>query len=320
MRSVLAVVGSAICFLLIVAVVSSGQDQRPRALAPSDYFPLAVGNYWHYEHYQDTSEPGPDRELFEEVVGDTIFGIPGETVSFRVERSEHLFGHADTHTFRIIYCSYTAEGHVGSTAGILNDSLMVFDSLAVYLRNPITVGDSTIFGDVAGYRCVYTVLSVTDTLDLALGRFVGCLRVHERCTFEGQPSEENDVIFIPRTYCPISGEGARHSKHWYSFPDSVGYRYSYLVEEPRVKCCLILHDGDVNMSGAVTAADIIYMVQHVLKDGAPPQPCAANGDVNCSGANTAADIIYLVQHVFKDNDPPCDICHHPDAMPCVPNP
>jgi N-acetylneuraminic acid mutarotase len=84
--------------------------------------------------------------------------------------------------------------------------------------------------------------------------------------------------------------------------------------------CPILLDGDVNESGALTAADIIYMVQHVFKGGAPPAPCEANGDVNCSGANTAADIIYLVQHVFKGGDPPCDICGEPGAMACVPNP
>jgi hypothetical protein len=34
----------------------------------------------------------------------------------------------------------------------------------------------------------------------------------------------------------------------------------------------------------------------------------ANGDVNCSSAVTAADIIYMVQHVFKSGPAPCDIC------------
>jgi hypothetical protein len=81
--------------------------------------------------------------------------------------------------------------------------------------------------------------------------------------------------------------------------------------------CPIVMDGDVNESGALTAADIIFMVQHVFKGGDPPAPCAATGDVNCSGANTTADIIYLVQHVFKGGPPPCDICWEPGAMECV---
>ena len=39
-----------------------------------------------------------------------------------------------------------------------------------------------------------------------------------------------------------------------------------------------------------------------------PLPCEANGDVNCSGSITSADIIYMVGHVFKGGAAPCDIC------------
>jgi hypothetical protein len=78
--------------------------------------------------------------------------------------------------------------------------------------------------------------------------------------------------------------------------------------------------GDVNESGALTAADIIYLVGYVFKSGPPPEPCAANGDVNCDSAVTAADIIFMVQHVFKGGPAPCDICNEAGAMACVPNP
>jgi hypothetical protein len=73
--------------------------------------------------------------------------------------------------------------------------------------------------------------------------------------------------------------------------------------------CLIEVDGDVNATGSLTSADIIYLVNHVFKGGPEAQPCAANGDVNCSGTVTSADIIYMVNHVFKGGDPPCDICN-----------
>jgi hypothetical protein len=59
------------------------------------------------------------------------------------------------------------------------------------------------------------------------------------------------------------------------------------------------------------------MVGYVFKGGAPPEPCEANGDVNCSGTVTAADIIYLVNHVFKGQPAPCDICNSLTAMECV---
>ena len=72
--------------------------------------------------------------------------------------------------------------------------------------------------------------------------------------------------------------------------------------------CPVTQTGDVNISGAITSADIIYMVNHVFKGGVAPLPCAASGDVNCNGANTSADIIFLVNHVFKGGAPPCDMC------------
>jgi hypothetical protein len=76
--------------------------------------------------------------------------------------------------------------------------------------------------------------------------------------------------------------------------------------------------GDVNVSGALTSADIIYLVNFVFKGDVAPLPCTANGDVNCSGAVTSADIIYLVNHVFKGQPGPCDICNNPAAQVCTP--
>jgi len=72
--------------------------------------------------------------------------------------------------------------------------------------------------------------------------------------------------------------------------------------------CPISATGDVNLSGSITSADIIYLVGYVFKGGPPAQPCAAAGDVNCSGSVTSADIIYLVGYVFKGGNPPCDVC------------
>jgi cysteine-rich repeat protein len=88
--------------------------------------------------------------------------------------------------------------------------------------------------------------------------------------------------------------------------------------ECRIEQCLINVPGDINVSGAVTSADIIGLL-YIFKPGkGPPQPCEANGDVNCSGAVTSADIIYLVNFVFKGTGPPpCDICNEsPMAADC----
>jgi len=82
--------------------------------------------------------------------------------------------------------------------------------------------------------------------------------------------------------------------------------------------CPIVVAGDVNVSGALTSADIIYLVNFVFKGDVAPLPCTANGDVNCSGAVTSADIIYMVNHVFKGQPAPCDICNVPEAQACTP--
>jgi hypothetical protein len=55
-------------------------------------------------------------------------------------------------------------------------------------------------------------------------------------------------------------------------------------------------------------------VNFVFKSAAAPKPCEGAGDVNCSGGVTSADIIYLVNYVFKGGLAPCDAC---DLVPGV---
>jgi len=66
--------------------------------------------------------------------------------------------------------------------------------------------------------------------------------------------------------------------------------------------------GDVDVSGNITSADIIYLVNYVFKSGPEPQPCVAVGDVNCTGDVTSADVIFLVNHTFKSGPEPCTVC------------
>lgn len=91
----------------------------------------------------------------------------------------------------------------------------------------------------------------------------------------------------------------------------------YVENSTRDTSCLIEIAGDVNVSGAITSADIRYLVEYVFKGAAAPLPCARSGDVNCDGAITASDIIYLVSHVFKGGWSPCDVCNF-STVECVP--
>lgn len=67
--------------------------------------------------------------------------------------------------------------------------------------------------------------------------------------------------------------------------------------------------GDIDHSGTVTAADIIYLVNFVFKAG--PAPVAPEtGDMNASCTVTASDIVWLVNFVFKGGTAP--------LLPCTP--
>jgi hypothetical protein len=66
--------------------------------------------------------------------------------------------------------------------------------------------------------------------------------------------------------------------------------------------------GDVDYSGKLTAADIVYLVNYVFRGGLAPQPCTMYGDVNCTGSVTVSDVIELVRVVFGSELLWCDIC------------
>jgi len=78
--------------------------------------------------------------------------------------------------------------------------------------------------------------------------------------------------------------------------------------EPVLIDCPILVKGDINVSGTVTSADIILLVNYVFKSGPEPEPIVEAGDINCNGTITSADIIALVNFVFKSGPAPCNPC------------
>jgi len=81
--------------------------------------------------------------------------------------------------------------------------------------------------------------------------------------------------------------------------------------------CLVEITGDVNVSGTITSADVIYLVRFIFLVGPPPEPCFGAGDVTCNGTITAADVIRLVNYVFKSGPEPCDICQSEHPSGCV---
>jgi hypothetical protein len=197
---------------LVCPFVTTGALARDRC--PGEYFMMAPGSHWtRWDHF--LSPPSfDDRWLFVDVVSDTVFGIPDEVTSYREESSEYVPGEPDTSTYRIMYYAYDRHGNLGYTAYANGDSLIVFDSVAVILRNPIVVGDS-VYLNGPGWQASYVVLSVSDTLQTPSGVFQNCLRWRERSWVGGVPNEVNEERYIPAEYLPqFGGIGWKHGTHY----------------------------------------------------------------------------------------------------------
>ena len=64
--------------------------------------------------------------------------------------------------------------------------------------------------------------------------------------------------------------------------------------------------GDANADGNVTVADVVYLVNYVLKSGAEPIPMET-GDVDGNNIPNITDAVYLVNYLFKAGPPPINL-------------
>jgi hypothetical protein len=63
--------------------------------------------------------------------------------------------------------------------------------------------------------------------------------------------------------------------------------------------------GDVNLSGSINIADVVYLMRYVYAGGPEPLPFKDNGDINCDQTVNLADIVYLLAWLFNGGPPPC---------------
>ncbi len=199
--------------------------------SPSDYFPQNVGDHWKYISWHDTTEGSPDRWTFVDIVGDTTFGIPGETISFENQWSECNFGNpADTGVYVMQYLTFTSTGHLAHSAiGFPeDDSIMVFNPLWIYLRNPLTEGDSMIYGSEI-FGVITKVISLSETITLDLGTFSNCLKISERYVVNGDLRQEDIGYYISLDYYPIAGLGLQTGTYYFN-QDSMRVFRSQLIE------------------------------------------------------------------------------------------
>ncbi|MEZ5358685.1 MAG: M14 family zinc carboxypeptidase [Candidatus Zixiibacteriota bacterium] len=62
--------------------------------------------------------------------------------------------------------------------------------------------------------------------------------------------------------------------------------------------------GDANGDRGINIGDAVFLIAHIFKGGAAPDPIEA-GDANCDGNLNIGDAVYLVSHIFMGGPAPC---------------
>jgi hypothetical protein len=62
--------------------------------------------------------------------------------------------------------------------------------------------------------------------------------------------------------------------------------------------------GDANSDGMIDIGDVVFLVNYLYKNGAPPDPFAA-GDSNSDGILDLGDVVYLINYLFRGGSAPC---------------
>lgn len=117
-------------------------------------------------------------------------------------------------------------------------------------------------------------------------------------------ANETDVlIWIVNTNAPLGHHTGRlmiESENAVNTPETIWVELDMI--------CPVQISGDVNQDDRLSQADIIFLVNHVLRGGPLPRPVWQAGDVNCDETLTQSDIIVLVNHLLRAGPSPCNVC------------
>lgn len=90
-------------------------------------------------------------------------------------------------------------------------------------------------------------------------------------------------------------------------PDGVGEFIPMTPSAGSINLCASLECGDMDGSGAITIADVVFLINYMFAGGAAPEPFAV-ADVDCSGTISISDAVHLVNYFFAGGPAPCAAC------------
>jgi hypothetical protein len=109
------------------------------------------------------------------------------------------------------------------------------------------------------------------------------------------------TIVIDSAYVPPAGRFVLASESGYSIYPQYVHCLDGDIILGGISC------GDMNGSGDINIADIVFMVNYIFRLGPPPHD-PRKGDIDCDLRVTIGDVVYLINYVFKGGPEPCLGC------------
>lgn len=228
---------------------------------------------------------------------DTAWIAPGDTVRWTVTSGVHQL-HSDTDSFK------------SWDSGLLEQAGQSFELAFTYADGPGPFFYHDLGQGFRGAVLVVDTCWATGTFSEAGPPTVADIVYVLRVLGGMLPPPDNVYRLDLNGDCVIDQADAQLLSDFFQFGPGA------LPQYPVPTCCFpaldlacpVVFTGDVNLSGDLTAADVIFVIGFIFRGFTGPEPCWAIMDVDCSGVVTAADVIYLVNYVFKSGPPPCDVC------------
>jgi len=119
-------------------------------------------------------------------------------------------------------------------------------------------------------------------------------------------------------YDPL-GEGATFGQAFHAWavqnmetgagPDSRAWFYGNLIlGDPTLRISRFTEpviNGDVNDDSRADLADVVYLINYILKSGPEPPHLVIYADINCDQEVGLADVVHLINYLLKSGPPPC---------------